>query len=339
MHFPKIAFLLVATSAMYDGPKFASRKPSKELSVIPSEIENKPKMPSWYTKPKLESKKPKQSVFPKVSPMEAHDEGKKTIKPKVGVMKRVIVTKIVYVGKKPSTPSNDPKKKSDMEKMQELREMTERMMKDPELKGEWWPIGKPNKENPNKDKDKEKKVDDSNKKQRKMIADFYKRKLQKNKPKIPSYHAYKPSSSGPSTRDLRIMNFDDDPLDLVEERDNNSSMQMQIIRKKKNDLVEEKDDEDPEFRIPFKKEESFFEKLKKKVEKVFNSSLEEPVARFLVALTFGLMTTLSVFAVASLVTLLFPKLFDEDSSDNEAKCEYGGRSNSSVEYTPLPQSQ
>ena len=372
--FQQLALLAVAVSAMYDGPKFGHRKPDSNLTIgnesFPSLGRKKPingnhdSFPSFgrkkpingnndsfsslgrkkpvtdnneHKKPKVPSSHKRPSWYPKpptdMVPMEAHNNQDKPIK-------RVIVTKIVMIKPKPITNGNSSRK-SDMDKVRDLQEMTERMMREPEAK--WWPIGKPKKDigKPRKDHDDDdKNDDDSGKKHKKMISEFYKRRLaRQNRPKKPTRPVFTshPHKKPKKPTEMGIM--DSEILDMAEGDGSSSPYSRKQAMRSRKPVTEEEEEEDED--TPYKKS-GFFERIKKRVENVFNSSLDDPVARFIVALSLGLMTTLSVFAVAALAKMLLPKLFggsssEEHSDSSSTKYEYGGRTHSNVQYTPLPQ--
>lgn len=76
---------------------------------------------------------------------------------------------------------------------------------------------------------------------------------------------------------------------------------------------------------------SMFSKMIKRMSKAFNSSFEDPISRLFVAIALGLITTLGVYAVISMIKTII-------MGENEFKYEHGKKENRQVphQYTPIP---
>lgn len=208
---------------------------------------------------------------------------------------------------------------------------------------EWWGKKKPKPEDPKKDDDVDDEKDNFEMRRKQMINDFYKRKQKrfKNSP---------PSTGRNWQSDFKIMknrikpNYDDSELLLniirSEEKQDESegSFSMNMRRdprtlRSQSDYESNYDEGDePDFKVPVKTGDGIFCRMKKRIKKAFNSSFKDPIARLFVAMALGLITTLSVYAVISLVKTMIVK---RGEIINESRMrEYG---HASYQYSPIPQ--
>jgi len=199
----------------------------------------------------------------------------------------------------------------------------------------WWNRGKPKK--PKRGGDGRNGSDDSKedyleKRRRIMIKDFYERK----KKKIRDSNS---AGDGGWKSGFKVMKSRRRPDDTDEseylmekimdgDRENMpSTMGMPVMRGRFSRDI----DEDDEFKVPVKTGDGIVSKMRKFLKRTFNGSIESPMSRFLVAVVLGLITTLAVYALISLVKILIFRGNDQESASRMR--EYG---QGSYQYTPIP---
>jgi hypothetical protein len=114
-----------------------------------------------------------------------------------------------------------------------------------------------------------------------------------------------------------------------EQEDESSWMGMKAMKVHKGGIYDDIDDSIKE--VAKKKKRGRLSKMKKRINKAFNSSFEDPISRLFVAIALGLITTLGVYAVISTVKTLI-------AGNDEFKFEKGKRESGPVsyQYTPIP---